>query len=135
MVRVGDQQALLVRAIAACDINPTESSALWCFPKQQEFHKTISAVTSTAEIEVVSSRWDVQVHLMSQLLASMKHATKELLSEMKRQASKDKKVVQLEQKKRKEELAQQLMEQEAVAKKQITFEKEVMLFKLDFGGA
>jgi len=127
-----DQKTSLSKAINACDINPLESSSLWCYPQLLDFHSKLGGLTRMADIEENQMQWDTQCHLLTQLLSSMKHATKELNAEVKRAAAKDKKTKEIEQKKRKEVLAQQTAEQEAQAKKQMTFQKEVMVFKLDF---
>ena len=121
-----------MEAINDCDINPMESKDLMVIEEMEKLQDDIKATTSPEELERFQRTWEAQQHLVNQLAASLKQATKELNTEVRKAEANKKKVAAAQEKKRVEEEAAQKKEQVERAKKQVTQKKESHLFLADF---
>ena len=127
-----DQASMLAAAIEKCDVMPMESADLWSIPRMEAFRDSVGKVQSETDLETSTAQWESQMQLATQLVASLKSATKELASEMKREENKVmKERSQNAQKEREQEEAQK-KEAEAQARRQMAHQKQSLVFMLDY---
>ena len=92
------QRKALGEAIAACDINPLESAALWTSVEIADFMVRVSTFTTEEQCETEGKEWEKQEHLIGQLQQTMKQVVKDLAGEIKTVAQNQKKAKKLQDK-------------------------------------
>lgn len=124
----------LANAIEKCDINPMESVGLKPVCCLEGWMAEIAKVTCPMALEEKHAAWEGQNHLASQLLCSIKQATKELNNEIKKADTTKKKAAAAAEKRKHEEDDRQQKESEERAKKELCHKKEARLFSANFEG-
>ncbi len=130
--RVLQHDLVLEALLGDITILPMESAEIMSWSRVELFHKGITKIVSEEALEQAVRKWEVQVHLLSQLTSSTKQSTKELNSEIKTVSTRQKKEQSKKEKERLEAEAGAKKSGNELARRILRREKESAAFGLDF---